>query len=109
MKGIHMRHNTKKSWPAFLIGIFLISQNAYSMEVSLLQGEEENIHDSKELEKGFLTFTPPLGWRLADQKGLPSSVKIMVVGQGSHAFPPSINLGTEKYNGSLREYLNMIK
>jgi len=60
-------------------------------------------------DKGFLTFTPPEGWRTADQKALPPSVKFMVVGQGSHTFPPSINLGIENYKGTLKEYLNMIK
>lgn len=60
-------------------------------------------------EKGFLTFSPPQGWRTADKTALPPSVKIMVVGQGNHTFPPSVNLGTEKYKGTLKEYLNMIK
>ena len=36
-------------------------------------------------------------------------VKVMVVGKGAHLFPPSINLGTEQYAGSLREYLKRVK
>ncbi len=54
-------------------------------------------------------FTPPTGWRLADSKALPPSVKVMVVGKGAHEFPPSMNLGTEKYDGTLQDYLKLIK
>jgi hypothetical protein len=60
-------------------------------------------------EPGAVIFNPPDNWHLADPKALPPSVKIMVVGQSSTDFPPSINLGTEKYNGNLKEYLKMIK
>jgi hypothetical protein len=54
-------------------------------------------------------FTPPEGWRVADSTSLPKSVRIMVVGKGNHPFPPSINLGTEEYKGSLKEYLRIVK
>lgn len=102
-----MKLKTKNHLQTFLMSACLISRAcAYSEDQSVV--ENTNL-TSQEQEKGFLTFTPPQGWRTADQKGLPPSVKIMVVGQGSHTFPPSINLGTEKYKGSLREYLNMIK
>lgn len=54
-------------------------------------------------------FNPPEGWHLADAKALPPSVKVMVVGKGSNVFPPSINLGTENFKGSLKQYLQVIK
>ncbi len=54
-------------------------------------------------------FDPPEGWRLADTKALPKSVKIMVVGSGKKEMPPSINLGTEQYAGTLKEYLKIIQ
>lgn len=60
-------------------------------------------------EPGAVVFTPPEGWMMADSKALPPSVKIMVVGQGEHEFPPSINLGVEPYEGTLKEYLKTIK
>lgn len=60
-------------------------------------------------EADVAVFTPPSGWRLADTKALPSSVKIMVVGKGEKEFPPSMNLGTEKYEGSLKDYLKVVK
>lgn len=60
-------------------------------------------------EPGTVTFTPPAGWRLAEQKELSSSVKSMVIGKGKHEFPPSINLAVEPYNGTLKQYLKIVK
>lgn len=54
-------------------------------------------------------FNPPEGWRVADANSLPKSVKIMVVGSGSGNFPPSMNLGTEKFSGTMKDYLKKIK
>lgn len=54
-------------------------------------------------------FTPPSGWKIADQKSLLPSVKIMVVGKGAREYPPSINLGTEIYSGTIKQYLKRIK
>ncbi|MCB1112265.1 MAG: hypothetical protein H7A37_00285 [Chlamydiales bacterium] len=60
-------------------------------------------------QPGTVMFNPPEGWFLADPKALPPSVKIMVVGTSKNSFPPSINLGMEPYEGSLKDYLRMIK
>lgn len=60
-------------------------------------------------ESGIVLFNPPIGWALADQKILPPSVKLMVVGKGSATFPPSMNLSTQPYNGTLKQYLKLIK
>lgn len=60
-------------------------------------------------EPGTVMFTPPSGWRFADSNSLPPSVKTMVVGKGQHEFPPSMNLGTEAYKGTLKQYLKVIK
>lgn len=54
-------------------------------------------------------FTPPSGWKSADPKSLLPHVKAMVVGKGVHEYPPSINLGTESYPGTLKQYLKRIK
>ncbi len=64
---------------------------------------------SDSLDSGIVLFTPPTGWRMADPKLLPERVRIMVVGQGPSAFPPSMNLSLEPYSGSLKEYLKIIK
>ncbi len=60
-------------------------------------------------EPGSVMFNPPDGWHLANPKALPPSVKLMVVGSGNNDFPPSINLGTEKIEGDLKNYLKTIK
>lgn len=56
-----------------------------------------------------LTFRHPEGWRMADPKVLPKSVKVMVIGKGDHNFPPSINFGTDQTTATLKEYLKNIK
>lgn len=58
--------------------------------------------------ENLVSFTPPKGWMLADEKSLPRNVKIMVVGKGAYNYPPSINLAVEKYEGSLQDYLRFI-
>ena len=46
---------------------------------------------------------------MIESKELLPSVKAMVVGKGAYEFPPSINLGTEPYTGTLKQYLKRIK
>ena len=55
------------------------------------------------------TFISPEGWRFADSNMLPKHVKTMVVGKGEHEMPPSINLGYEEFNGTLKDYLKIVK
>lgn len=54
-------------------------------------------------------FTPPKGWRFGDQKSLGQHVQIMVIGKGKNTYPPSINLATEKFTGTLKDYLKIVK
>lgn len=60
-------------------------------------------------DPGAVIFTPPQGWYLADPKALPPSVKVMVVGKGTSEYPPSLNLSTEKFSGTLKHYLKIVK
>jgi hypothetical protein len=60
-------------------------------------------------EPGTVIFTPPQNWRLADSEALPAHVRAMVVGTGESDFPPSINLSTEEFEGSLKDYLKIVK
>lgn len=77
----------------------------------LASTEEKNLREFSQVSKepGAVMFTPPPNWQLADAKALPSSVKIMVVGKGESDFPPSINLATENYAGTLKQYLKQVK
>lgn len=58
-----------------------------------------------------LTFTPPEGWRKAEEKELKDfpSVKAMVIGTTKGSFPPSMCLGAEPYGKPLSEYIETIK
>ncbi len=83
-----------------------------SAAVPLPPTEEKVIQDSFKVmanEPGAVLFSPPEGWLLADPKALPVHVKIMVVGKGASDYPPSMNLAAEKYNGTLKQYLKIIK
>lgn len=60
-------------------------------------------------ETGAVTFQPPPNWRLAEPSALPPNVKVMVVGKGNSAFPPSLNLATDHFVGTLKEYLRIVK
>lgn len=83
-----------------------------SAAAPLPPNEEKVIQDSFQTivnEPGAVLFSPPENWFLADPKALPAHVKIMVVGKGASEYPPSMNLATEKYNGTLKQYLKIIK
>ena len=56
-----------------------------------------------------LTFTTPAGWVMAAPEALPPTVKVMVVGKAHSVIPPSINLATEPYDGTLKQFLRKIK
>jgi len=56
-----------------------------------------------------LLFIPPAGWRNADNTSLPKHVHLMVVGKGSRDFPPSLALASEPYQGSVKDYLKVVK
>lgn len=56
-----------------------------------------------------MSFTPPDGWRFVEPSALPPNVKVMAVGKGKGDFPPSINLGFDTYQGSIKEYVKKIK
>lgn len=61
------------------------------------------------LEAVTAAFDPPQGWQYADTSKLPKSVKVMVVGPAKSDMPPSINLGYEPFDGSLKDYLKIVK
>ena len=76
-----------------------------------LGAETAASHDYEEIANtpGAVMFVPPKNWKIADGKQLPDHVRFMVVGKGKYNFPPSINLSTEDYGGTLKEYLAIVK
>lgn len=55
------------------------------------------------------SFDPPKGWRTTDKAKLPPHVKLIIVGSGKFDFPPSITLGTENFDGTLKDYVQIVK
>lgn len=74
-----------------------------------LLAAQQNSISSSPSENQLASFEVPDGWRYAEASMLPQHVHIMVVGKGSQAYPPSINLATEEYAGSLASYLEIVK
>lgn len=96
-----------------ILSILLLICAELTAQLNFLSKDEE-INALENMEKAAkesnaLIFTPPKGWHIADPKQLPNSVKVMIVGAGAHEYPPSMNLGTENYKGTLKQYLNRIK
>lgn len=79
----------KKFFLLIVIGGIFLSRFAFPEEIAL--------------------FTPPAKWHFTKADSLPTHVKVMVVGTGPSAFPPSMNLSSEPFKGTLRQYLNVIK
>lgn len=63
----------------------------------------------KEKGDGEATFQPPDKWKMAESKMLSPNVKALVIGPSTSAYPPSINLATESYQGSLKQYIEIAK
>ena len=70
---------------------------------------EDKSNAVSENEPGAVVFTPPPGWKMANSNQLPGSVQFMVVGKGQGDVPPSMNLATEPYSGTLKQYLKIVK
>lgn len=96
-----------KSWKLIgaTIGILFFSGFAHGA-IPTVAGEQEKAVDPN---TATARFVPPEGWRFADAQSLPKGVLLMVVGQGQREFPPSINLGVDRYQGSLKDYLKVVK
>lgn len=91
--------------------LFLCLENAIYCEESE-RTEEQAIHElytSAKDAPGAIMFTPPQGWRLVNPKELPGSIKAMVIGKGQGAVPPTISLGVDRFQGTLKEYLKKVK
>lgn len=60
-------------------------------------------------QESTVMFTPPSGWHLGELNKQFPSVKAMVVGKSTSVLPPSMNLCTSPYEGTLRQYLKIVK
>lgn len=64
---------------------------------------------AQEPAPGTISFQPPKGWNMAETEELPDHVQVMVIGKGLQEFPPSLNLSMEEYEGTLADYLSIVK
>lgn len=62
-----------------------------------------------EQENNIVTFTPPKGWKSADLSKMSPVIKSMLVGTGKEHFPPTLTLAVEPFQGSLKDYLKIVK
>lgn len=74
-----------------------------------LTAQEESAQQIDTNAPGAVYFTPPEGWMQGKTEDLSPSVKLIVIGKGKGAFPPSIHLAVEPFKGSLKDYLKLIK
>jgi len=56
-----------------------------------------------------VTFNFPKGWKAADTKELSPVIKSMYIGTGKEEFPPTITLAIEPFEGTLKDYLKIVK
>jgi hypothetical protein len=89
--------------------IFLAFFTCFSICLHAITGESTSQTTEKPTDKPFVIFTPPTGWKLAPTDQLPESMVTMVIGKGNHPLPPRLNLTTEPYTKSLKDYLKIVK
>jgi hypothetical protein len=101
----------KKIFFALLATTFALTSSIEGQQLLPVSSASSQPHPSSEQEgdPGLVSFTPPAGWMLADPSILPKRVKTMVVGKAPSSYSPSINLSTEPYNGTLKQYLKIVK
>lgn len=73
-----------------------------------LQLQQEQ-HSPASVAESVVTFIPPAGWKMADAESLSPNVKALVIAPVDALLPPSINIATEKYPGTVKEYLKLVK
>lgn len=83
---------------------------AFSMTRDLFaESTETKALEVDTLVPGAVYFTPPKGWQQADASALSPTVKMLVVGKGKGDLPPSIHLALEPYQGTLKDYMKIVK
>lgn len=61
-------------------------------------------------ENSAILIDIPTSWSLPnDSVKLPPHVLLLAVGRGEHPFPPSLNVATQPFKGTLKQYLKNVK
>lgn len=80
-------------------------------QIELSSDEQKAIVEQMEKNKdapGAVIFNPPQNWKMVDPKALPKHVLVMIIGTGQGEFPPNMNLGYEKYDGSVKDFIRKV-
>lgn len=85
-----------------ILALFVCGSLGAQTDLSQLYAENLDVPES-------FIFVPPKDWLATDPARLPPSVKAMVIGKSEHGYPPSINIGLEPFEGSLKSYLKNVK
>jgi len=88
----------------------MIKINPIAIAMLMLCGSifAEELQNCPQEYTEMVTFVPPEGWKSVDAKLLSPNVKALVIGQAG-TYPPSINLATENYSGTFKEYLKIVR
>ena len=78
------------------------------LSFSQINAESQISNDLSSTDE-IVSFQPPAGWKNAEKASLSPSVQALVVGPATSSIPPSINLATENYPGTLEEYLKIVR
>lgn len=100
----------KKLIALSLITVSLIAEETVN-QIELSLDEQKALVEEMEKNKdapGAVIFTPPQNWKMVDPKVLPKHVLAMIVGSGKSEYPPSMNLGYEKYQGSVKDFIKKV-
>lgn len=90
----------------------IVCSNTFTLIAAPATAEKITTQKPKSASKVSIPiFTPPADWQLVDKKSvpLPPRVQMLTVGKGPSAFPPSMNLSSEPYQGTLKQYLQIVK
>lgn len=93
----------------FFVYLFNLKFLALTGETISNPPKQQESIDQDNQDIGIVSFNPPVGWGQAETSSQLSTVKVMVIGKGEHAYPPSMNLATQPYRGTLKDYLKLVK
>lgn len=99
----------KKIFFALFTTTFAFTTSINGQQLPSLAQSKQSQSTKPARDEGIVFFPPPTGWMMADPSSLPGRVRTMVIGKGPSNFPPSLNLSTEPYQGTLKQYLKIVK
>jgi hypothetical protein len=94
---------------ALIFALFYCMQLSANETEAPKPTEEIVTPPAEEKKPGVVKLSLPIGWQLAEKNPTTPHVELMAVGVGKGSYPPSLNLMIEKYSGTMKQYLEMVK